>query len=88
MKIAGYNAKWYEHVFLLVGSFSATVAINDRTYSNNQAFSLEQKRQLEEVGRIEKMEVRYLGFPNDVTLVMNKGLSTPYECAQRKCIQY
>lgn len=62
--------------------FSATVAINDRIFNNNQAFNLEQKRQLEEVGRIEKIEVRYLGLPNDVTLVMNKGLSTPYDCAQ------
>ncbi|CAD7080371.1 unnamed protein product [Hermetia illucens] len=45
-------------------------------------FSLEQKRQREDVGRVEKIEVRYLGLPEDVTLVMNKDLSTPYNCAQ------
>lgn len=45
-------------------------------------FSLEKKRQSQNVGRIEKIEVRFLGVPNDTTLVMNKGLSTPYNCAQ------
>ncbi|KAJ6647538.1 39S ribosomal protein L39, mitochondrial [Pseudolycoriella hygida] len=48
----------------------------------SELFSLEQERQKQNVGRIEKIEVRYLGQPNDTTLVMNKGLSTPYNCAQ------
>lgn len=47
-------------------------------------FTLEQRRQRESVGRIEKIEVRYLGLPNDTTMVMNRGLSTPFNCAQRK----
>lgn len=38
---------------------------------------------MESIGRIEKIEVRYTGTPEDVTLVMNKGLSTPFNCAQR-----
>uniref|UniRef100_A0A1A9Z6N3 Large ribosomal subunit protein mL39 n=1 Tax=Glossina pallidipes TaxID=7398 RepID=A0A1A9Z6N3_GLOPL len=48
----------------------------------NELFTAEQKRQRENVGRIEKIEVRYLGLPEDVTLVMNRDLSTPYNCAQ------
>lgn len=48
----------------------------------NELFTLEQKRQHEAVGRIEKIQVRYLGLPEDTTLVMNKDLSTPYDCAQ------
>lgn len=48
-----------------------------------ELFTLEQKRQREQIGRIEKIEVRYLGLPNDTTLIMNKGISTPYNCAQR-----
>ncbi|XP_055383599.1 39S ribosomal protein L39, mitochondrial [Condylostylus longicornis] len=43
---------------------------------------MEKKRQKQSVGRIEKIEIRYLGLPEDVTLVMNKGISTPYNCAQ------
>uniref|UniRef100_A0A336KGQ2 Large ribosomal subunit protein mL39 n=1 Tax=Culicoides sonorensis TaxID=179676 RepID=A0A336KGQ2_CULSO len=48
----------------------------------SKLFSEEQKRQYENLGRIEKIEVRYLGLPEDTTLVMNKNLSTPYNCAQ------
>lgn len=50
----------------------------------NELFNLEKKRQRDAVGRIEKIEVRFLGLPEDTTLVMNKDLSTPYNCAQRK----
>ena len=28
--------------------------------------------------------MRFLGTPEDTTLIMNKNLSTPYNCAQRK----
>ncbi|XP_049880150.1 39S ribosomal protein L39, mitochondrial [Pectinophora gossypiella] len=45
-------------------------------------FTLEKKRQVEKVGRVEKIEVRYKGVPNDCTLVMNKNISTPYDCAK------
>ena len=49
----------------------------------NLIFTEEKKRQKENVGRIEKIEVRYKGLPEDVTLMMNKGISTPFNCAQR-----
>ncbi|XP_038218245.1 39S ribosomal protein L39, mitochondrial [Zerene cesonia] len=45
-------------------------------------FELEKKRQIENVGRIEKIEVNYKGIPKDCTLVMNKDISTPYDCAR------
>ncbi|XP_034826348.1 large ribosomal subunit protein mL39 [Maniola hyperantus] len=48
----------------------------------NHLFLLEKKRQLEKVGRIEKIEVNYKGVPKDCTLVMNKDISTPYDCAR------
>lgn len=59
----------------------STVEVQQR---RSELFSLEQQRQKENVGRIEKIEIRYLGQPEDTTLIMNKGLSTPYNCAQRK----
>lgn len=49
----------------------------------NNLFDNEQKRQKEMVGRIEKIVVKYNGVPENVTLSMNKGLSTPYHCAKR-----
>lgn len=66
-----------------IGLFSS--AKENREYQN-ELFTLEQKRQREAVGRIEKIEVRYLGLPEDATLVMNKNISTPFNCAQRKTI--
>lgn len=52
-------------------------------YQNN-LFDNEQKRQKESVGRIEKIIIKYNGVPENVTLSMNKGISTPYHCAKRK----
>ncbi|XP_016994768.1 large ribosomal subunit protein mL39 [Drosophila takahashii] len=48
----------------------------------NDLFNQEQRRQRDAVGRIDKIEVRYLGLPEDVTLVMNSHISTPFNCAQ------
>ncbi|CAH0717616.1 unnamed protein product, partial [Brenthis ino] len=48
----------------------------------NHLFVLEKKRQQEKVGRVEKIEVNYKGVPNNCTFVMNKDISTPYDCAR------
>ncbi|KDR10946.1 39S ribosomal protein L39, mitochondrial [Zootermopsis nevadensis] len=45
-------------------------------------FTKEKERQQKNIGRIEKIEVQYVGTPEDVTLMMNKGISTPFNCAQ------
>ncbi|XP_053679198.1 39S ribosomal protein L39, mitochondrial [Anopheles nili] len=58
-----------------------SVASNVSTKAS-ELFSDEQRRQRENVGRIEKIEVRYLGLPHDTTLVMNRDISTPYDCAR------
>lgn len=47
-----------------------------------ELFTQEQKRQRNTIGRIEKIEIRYLGLPEDTTMIMNKGISTPYNCAE------
>ncbi|KAK7105835.1 large ribosomal subunit protein mL39-like [Littorina saxatilis] len=47
----------------------------------NALFESEKQRQLSLVSRIEKIEVQYKGQPEDCTLVMNKNLSTPFNCA-------
>jgi large subunit ribosomal protein L39 len=52
-------------------------------HNRNLLFTKEKKRQEENIGRIEKIEVQYKGTPEDVTLMMNKGISTPFNCAQR-----
>lgn len=48
----------------------------------SKLFSDEKKRQKSAIGRIEKIEIQYVGTPAEATLVMNKGLSTPFNCAE------
>ncbi|XP_015928160.1 large ribosomal subunit protein mL39 [Parasteatoda tepidariorum] len=48
----------------------------------NDLFVKEKLRQSSLITRVEKIEVTYRGVPSDNTLIMNKNLSTPYNCAQ------
>ncbi|KAG7165402.1 39S ribosomal protein L39, mitochondrial-like [Homarus americanus] len=47
-----------------------------------ELFSKEAKRQAALITDIEKIEVKYYGHPEDCTLIMNKNMSTPFNCAQ------
>ena len=48
-------------------------------------FSEEKARQQNDIGRIEKIEVNFVGEPEGkAAFIMNKGLSTPFHVAQRK----
>lgn len=47
----------------------------------NAIFEEEKKRQFSLIKRIEKIQVEHVGPPEPCTLVMNKGLSTPFNCA-------
>lgn len=48
----------------------------------NLLFEEEKKRQRSTVGRIEKIEVKYKSPVEDITLIMNKSISTPTDCAK------
>nr|XP_012140931.1 PREDICTED: 39S ribosomal protein L39, mitochondrial isoform X2 [Megachile rotundata] len=48
----------------------------------NLLFEEEAKRQRKAIGRIEKIEVKYQSPVEEVTLVMNKYISTPADCAK------
>ncbi|KAK9890969.1 hypothetical protein WA026_013306 [Henosepilachna vigintioctopunctata] len=48
----------------------------------NILFNNEKKRQKEMVGRIEKIEIEYEGPQDKKVLMMNKNISTPYDCAR------
>ena len=50
----------------------------------NELFGQEKARQLSLISRVEKIEVRHVGPPEDCVLLMNKGLSTPFNCAMRE----
>jgi large subunit ribosomal protein L39 len=50
----------------------------------NELFAQEKARQLALITRVEKIEVHHIGPPEDCRLLMNKSLSTPFNCAMRK----
>lgn len=49
-----------------------------------ELFNKEAKRQATFITDVEKITVKYCDQPEECTLVMNKNISTPYNCAQRK----
>ncbi|XP_018333096.1 39S ribosomal protein L39, mitochondrial [Agrilus planipennis] len=58
------------------------ITFTEESERQSNLFRLEKVRQKESVGRIEKIEVQYAGPPNETTLIMNKNISTPYDCAK------
>jgi len=48
----------------------------------SELFVLEKQRQIELIGRIEKIEVNVQHGNENVSLMMNKHISTPYQCAK------
>ncbi|XP_050301618.1 39S ribosomal protein L39, mitochondrial [Anthonomus grandis grandis] len=55
--------------------------ISEEYMRQGEIFAYEQKRQHEAVGRIEKIDVQYEGQPESCRFIMNKNISTPYDCA-------
>lgn len=53
----------------------------DVTRKRSEVFGQEKARQKALINRIEKIEVQYKGTPEECSLLMNKGLSTPFNCA-------
>lgn len=68
----------------LSGQLSSEAIKSIARQRRNELFDKEAKRQIEKIGRIEKITVNYIGVPKDEAFVMNSGISTPYNVAQRK----
>ena len=52
------------------------------TERRSRLFTEEQNRQRDLIPRVEKIQVKYQGTPEDAELLLNKGLSTPLDVAQ------
>ena len=75
------------HVFLWLSGFCSsnpTLPNDEIKWKKNQLFNNEKARQLSLITRVEKITVEYKGPPENCTLIMNKNLSTPHNCAMRK----
>lgn len=68
----------------MASSHSSTSQRETLAKKRSDLFSKEKQRQLDLIPRIEKIEVLYRGVPEDVTLYLNKNLSTPFNIAQRE----
>lgn len=69
-----------------IGYSSAALTNDAVRQKRNELFGQEKARQLALISRVEKIEVRHVGPPEDCMLSMNKGLSTPFNCAMRECV--
>lgn len=72
-------------MFCLVslGLESTACQATEEAVRQSDLFKEEVKRQKASVGRIEKIDIVCEGPKGPVNLVMNKNLSTPYDCAKR-----
>lgn len=84
------RVKWHIHTDLSAYFVNLSLVFSTRQLTNeevtrkrNELFGQEKARQMALVSRIEKIEVRHKGTPEECTLLMNKGLSTPFNCAMR-----
>lgn len=64
--------------FIGTSGLSRTVARKRRS----ALFEEEKNRQKAAVGRVNKIKVQYSTWDEDVTLLMNQNISTPYDCAR------
>ncbi|XP_054714819.1 39S ribosomal protein L39, mitochondrial-like [Uloborus diversus] len=59
----------------------STVSNEQIRRMKNELFDKEKLRQQSLITRIQKIEVKYIGVPTDCVLMMNRNISTPYNCA-------
>ena len=67
---------------LLSSRCAGTLSKVEARKRRNQLFEEEKRRQRSELGRIEKIEVTYKSVDDEVVMVMNRDISTPYNCAR------
>ncbi|XP_070148849.1 large ribosomal subunit protein mL39 [Polyergus mexicanus] len=67
---------------LLSSRCAGTLSKIEAKKRRNQLFDEEKQRQRSELGRIEKIEVTYKSVEDEVVMMMNRDISTPYDCAR------
>ncbi|GAB1869676.1 39S ribosomal protein L39, mitochondrial [Camponotus japonicus] len=67
---------------LLPSRCASTMSKVEARKRRSQLFDEEKQRQRSELGRIEKIEVTYKSVEDNVVMVMNRDISTPYDCAR------
>ncbi|XP_011168917.1 39S ribosomal protein L39, mitochondrial [Solenopsis invicta] len=67
---------------IMSSRYAGTLSKAEARKRRNQLFDEEKRRQRSELGRIEKIEVTYKSVEDEIVMVMNRNISTPYDCAR------
>ncbi|KAL0113426.1 hypothetical protein PUN28_012528 [Cardiocondyla obscurior] len=67
---------------IVSSKYASTLSKADVRKRRSELFNEEKRRQRSELGRIEKIEVKYKSPEDEIILAMNRNISTPYDCAR------
>jgi len=76
--MSGLRLPVYTPALRYTGTLSKAEARKRRCH----LFDEEKRRQQSELGRIEKIEVKYQAPDEEAIMIMNRNISTPYDCAR------
>lgn len=62
--------------------YTGTLSKAEARKRRSQLFDEEKRRQRSELGRIQKIEVKYKSAEDEIVMAMNRNISTPYDCAR------
>lgn len=62
--------------------FNSMLSKAEARKRRSQLFDEEKRRQRSELGRIEKIEVKYKSVEDEIVMAMNRNISTPFDCAR------
>jgi len=69
-------------VYTLPSRYTGTLSKEEARNRRCHLFNEEKRRQRSQLGRIEKIEVKYQAPEEEAVMVMNRNISTPYDCAR------
>ncbi|KAG5338332.1 RM39 protein, partial [Acromyrmex charruanus] len=67
---------------IMSSRYAGTLSKAEARKRRSQLFDEEKRRQRSELGRIEKIEVKYKLAEEEIVMAMNRNISTPYDCAR------
>jgi len=69
-------------VYALPSRYVGTLSKTEVRKRRCDLFDKEKHRQKSQLGRIEKIQVKYQAFEEEAVMMMNRNISTPYDCAK------
>lgn len=67
---------------ILPSRYAGTLSKAEARKRRSQMFNEQKRKQQSELGRIQKVEVKYKSVEDEVVMLMNRNISTPHDCAK------